>query len=78
MADQKEILEAIADALTLPVADIDPHASLKDDLGLNPVEIADLFHELADRFQIIFEPGDREGLETVSDLVSLIEDKMLE
>ncbi len=78
MLDQKKIVKAIADALTLPEADIDPESSLQDDLGLNPVEIADLIHQLSDQFMIIFEAEDMPHLKTVSDLIETVEDKLLE
>ncbi len=75
---QKEIIEAIAEELTLPVTDVDLDSDLSDDLGLNRVEIADLFTSLSKRFTIIFDPREMEDIETVGDLVDLIEDKLLE
>lgn len=78
MATQQEILEAIADILALPPADIDPRAHIQDDMGLSPVEKADLLHELADKFQIIFVPGESESIETIGDVIDLVEDKLLE
>lgn len=78
MTDQKQIIEAIAENLTLPVADIDPEAHLKNDLGLNPVEMADLLDSLSQKFSIIFEPSEIEQIQTVGDLIELIEDKLLE
>ena len=78
MADQKEIIEAVADILTLPVADVDLEGSLQDDLGLNPVEIADLLNGVSIKFRIIFDPSEAESIKTVGDLVELIEDKLLE
>lgn len=78
MKTQKEILASIAESLTIPPTDLDPHASLRDNLGLNPVELADLFHSLADQFNFVFEPAELEEVETVGDLVELIEDKQLE
>ncbi len=78
MANQQDIIEAIADQLTLPVADIDMESSLQTDLGLNPIEIADLMNSLSTKFNFIFEQGETERLETVGDLVELIEDKLLE
>lgn len=78
MATQAEIIEAIADHLSLTPADLDPTLSIKDDLGLNPVEKADLLHDLAEKFQIIFNPGEAGGIETVGDLIDLVEDKLLE
>ncbi|MBI4037363.1 acyl carrier protein [Candidatus Daviesbacteria bacterium] len=78
MADQKQIIEAIAEILTLPVGDIDPTASLQDDLGLSRMEVADLFHNLAAKFNIIFDPSETEQVKTIGDLIDLIEDKSLE
>lgn len=78
MIDQKDILEAIADSLALPVADIDTDSSIKDDLGLNPVETADLLNDLSNKFNIIFDPSELEHIKTVGDLVVLVEDKLLE
>lgn len=78
MSDQKKIIEAIADSLGLPPADIDPESHLQDDLGLNPVEIADLLGELAEKFGIVFHPSEPSQVKTVGDLTELIEDKLLE
>lgn len=78
MIDQKQITEAIAENLTLPITDIDLESHLQDDLGLNRVEVADLFTHLAKKFNIIFESGEMEQIETVGNLVDLIEDKLLE
>lgn len=75
---QQQIIEAIAESLALPIADIDLHASLQDDLGLNPIQIADLLHYLANRFTIIFDPTETQQIRTVSNLIDLIEDKLLE
>lgn len=78
MTEQQKIIEVIADILTLSAGDLDMQASIQDDLGLNPVEKADLLNSLAHRFNIVFEPGEIEELRTVNDLVILIEDKLLE
>ncbi len=78
MVNQKQIIETIAEILTLPPTDIDPDATLQDDLGLNPVEVADMMHEVADRFDILIEPQDSIRIKAVGDLIDLIEDKLLE
>lgn len=78
MTDQKQIMEAIAENLTLPLADVDLEAHLQDDLGLNRVELADLFSHLARKFNVIFESTEVQQIKTVGDLVDLIEDKLLE
>lgn len=78
MSDQKKIIEAIAENLGLPVADIDVESHLQDDLGLNPVEIADLLGSLSDTFNIVFEAQEPSQVKTVGDLIELVEDKLLE
>lgn len=78
MADQQQIIEAIAESLTLPAVDIDMEASLQDDLGLNPVEVADLLHHLSSKFKVSFDTGEIASIKTVEDLVVLVEDKLLE
>ncbi|KKS70060.1 hypothetical protein A3A14_02155 [Candidatus Daviesbacteria bacterium RIFCSPLOWO2_01_FULL_43_38] len=78
MSNQQQIIEAIADGLTLPPADMDLEASFKDDMGLNPVEVADLFDSLSRKFNIIVDPSETGQVKTIGDLVELIEDKLLE
>lgn len=78
MSNQQQIIEAIAEGLTLPPADIDLEASLKDDMGLNPVEVADLFDSLSRKFNIIFDATETSQVKTTGDLVELVEDKLLE
>jgi acyl carrier protein len=78
MIDQKKIIEAIADSLTIPATDIDPEKSLQDDYNLNRIEIGELFSSLAREFDVVFIPGETDGVDTVADLIALIEDKLLE
>lgn len=78
MLDQKQIIEAIAEDLTLSAADIDPESSLQDDLGLNLIEVADLVHNLSVQLHISFETSEITNIKTVGDLVESIEDKLLE
>jgi len=78
MSDQKKIIEAIADNLGLPPADIDVESHLQDDLGLNAVEIADLLGDLAEKFGIVFHSNEPAQVKTIGDLIELVEDKLLE
>lgn len=78
MITEQQIIEAIAESLTLPVADVDPEAHLQDDMGLNPVEKADLLETLAQKFNIIFEPVDIAHIKTIGDVIETIEDKLLD
>lgn len=78
MEQQTEIIEEIAKHLGVSPADIDPLASLSDDLGLGPIERSDLIAFLANKYKIAFRPNEIEGIETVEDLVALVEDSLLE
>lgn len=78
MNNQQEIITAIADALGIPTGDVDPQAHLFEDLGLNPVELADLLGNISAKFNIIFDSAETRGVNTVNDLIELIEDKLLE
>lgn len=78
MSSQQQIIEAIADNLALPAADIDLEASLKDDMGLNPVEIADLLAHLSRNFHIVFDSSEISEVKTIGDLSELVEDKLLD
>ncbi len=78
MNTEKQILQVIADYLGISPEDIDKQASLRDDLGLGPIELNDLLNELSEKFDIIFDPEDVEGLQKVDDLVMLVEDNLIE
>jgi acyl carrier protein len=75
---QKEIIAQIAQHLGVTPQDIDHDASLKEDLGLGPIELADMLAALSTIFNVTFNPADVQRLHTVSDLVELIEDLSLE
>lgn len=78
MSDTKEIIAVIADHLGVTPQDIDPAASLSDDLGLGPIEMADLLGVLSQKFNVIFDPLEIESVKTIHDLIIIVEDQMLE
>lgn len=78
MNAQSDIIDEIARHLGVTPADIDLQASLKNDLGLGPIEIADLLNALSIKFKINFDPADTEELSSVNDLVVMVEDLLLE
>lgn len=78
MNQTKDIVAAIAKHLAVTPADIDINASLETDLGLGPLEKADLYSDLSQQFSVTFSPEDLENVETVHDLVVLVEDLLLE
>ncbi len=78
MGTQTDIVEEIARHLGITPADIDLQASLKDDLGLGPIEIADLLAALSGKFKVSFNTADTGDITTVNDLVVMVEDLLLE
>lgn len=78
MSLQVQIVEEIAKHLGVSPQDIDVNASLEENLGLGPVELADLLQALAYRFKVTIEEGEAGNLKTVNDIVMLIEDLSLE
>lgn len=78
MNQQKEIIAEIAKHLAITPADIDLNASLAEDLGLGPLERADLLSTLAQKFNITFDSAEINEINTVNDLVETIEDLLIE
>ena len=78
MEQQKDIIASIAKHLGVTPQDIDLQSSLETDLGLGPLEKADLFSDLAQKFNISFDNAELEEIETINDLVVLVEDLLLE
>lgn len=77
MSDQARIIQFIAENLGLAPQDIDRHALLQEDLNLGPVELSDLLAHLSAEFQVHFDPEDTQNLETVDDLIILVEDSLI-
>ncbi len=78
MQETQEIIAVIADHLGVTPQDIDPAASLADDLGLGPIELADLLGVLSQKFNVTFDPIEVEDLKTIHDIIVMVEDQMLE
>lgn len=78
MPTTNDIVQAIAEHLSLSPEDLDRHADLKDELGLGPIELNDLLSHLSQKFNVSFESEDVEGLKKIDDLVSLVEDNLLD
>lgn len=75
---QTEVIAEIAKHLGVTPQDIDIGAGLSDDLGLGPVEMADLISAISQKFDVIFSSADLQSIKTVNDLVVAVEDLSLE
>ncbi|OGE25516.1 hypothetical protein A3C26_02285 [Candidatus Daviesbacteria bacterium RIFCSPHIGHO2_02_FULL_39_12] len=73
-----DIIKAIAEHLGLNPEDLDRQATLREELGLGPIELNDLLSDLSQRFNISFEPEEVEDLRKIDDLIVLIEDNLLD
>lgn len=78
MNTDKQILQIIADHLALVPEDLDRQATLREELGLGPIELNDLLSDLSQKFNITFDPQDVENLKKVDDIIVLIEDNLLD
>ena len=78
MPTSQDILKTIAEHLALNPEDLDRQALLKEELGLGPIELNDLLISLSKKFNVSFVGEDVEGLKKVDDLISLVEDNLLD
>lgn len=75
---QTEVILEIAKHLGVTPQDIDISAGLSDDLGLGPVEMADLISAISQKFNVAFGNSELHSIKTVNDLVVAVEDLSLE
>jgi len=81
MSETKSILRRVAEHLVetsdedLDVAQISAETSLRDDLEMNSLQAITVVIDLENEFRIIVEDEELEALETVGDIVRLVEAK---
>lgn len=75
---EKKIVQTIAEYLGVAADDLDRGVSLENGLGLGPVEVSDLLNHLAHKFDIVFKEDEIANLESVEDLIVLVEDNLIE
>ncbi len=75
--NEAEIIKTIADHLGVSWEDISRSTNLSDDLTLGQIELNDLLLALSQKFNVEFDPQDLEDLQTVDDLIVLVEDNLL-
>lgn len=78
LTTEAQIIQAIAEQLGLSPEDVDKDALLREELNLGPIELNDLLSNLSQKFKVSFETDDIEHLNKVEDLVSLVEDNLLD
>lgn len=71
----EQIKKVLVDALNIDEETITPEANLKDDLGIDSLAAVELALELETEFDIRIEDDELAKLETVSDILKIIEAK---
>lgn len=73
-----EVIKIMAEQLALNPEDIDRQTLLREELNLGPIELNDLLTKLSNKFSITFDSQEVEHLNKVEDLISLVEDNLLD
>ncbi|MEM7050279.1 MAG: acyl carrier protein [Acidobacteriota bacterium] len=55
---------------------LQPEMRLVEDLGLDSLRLLTLAVEIENRFRILLDDGDEAGIETVSDLIAIVQRKL--
>lgn len=69
---EDRVVNLIAEQLDLPVEDVVPSASLRDDLGADELELQEVFMAVEEEFDIEIPDDDMEVLITVQDVIDYI------
>lgn len=72
MKPEEKIKEIISEKFGVPLEEIIPSANLTDDLGANPVEVADLLVSLEEELKTNFPEEEKEKIKTVEQLINLV------
>jgi len=77
MADIKaKITEIIVNKLGVEESQITPEASFTKDLGADSLDSVELVMEFETAFDVSFEDSDQERIQTVGDVIKLLEEKL--
>lgn len=71
---EHKVIEIIADYVGVDSDDLTPDMSLREDINIPEIEIADLFTKLEEEFNIEIEPQDQKELKTINDVIAYISD----
>ena len=71
----EQIKKVLVDALNIDEETVTPQANLKDDLGIDSLAAVELALELETEFDIRIEDEELAKLETVQDIIDIIEEK---
>jgi acyl carrier protein len=69
---REEVIKIVADRFDVDAAKVTDTSSYVDDLGADSLDVAEMVMEFEDKFSITI-PDDEQGIKTVGDTVSFIE-----
>ncbi len=72
----KRAQKILARMVKLKESAVTLEAHLRDDLGVDSVDIWDIMTKMEEEFDIGVEEGDAAGVETVQDVVNIVKSKM--
>jgi len=73
---EKKVQDILVDKLGLDASEVKPEANLKDDLGADSLDEAELIMETEKEFGIGITDDEAEQVKTVADLCDLVERKV--
>lgn len=73
-----DIIKTIAEHLSVSPDDLDPGALLREDLGLNTIELNDLIGFIGNKFKISFDAQEIQNIKSIEDLINLTEDGLID
>ncbi len=71
----EKITKVLVDAINVDETAVKPEANLKDDLGIDSISAVELALELETEFDVRIEDEELSKLETVQDIIDLIQAK---
>ena len=71
----KKLKELLAENFGIEPTEVDEGAYFEEDLNLGEYELIELLSELEEYYQIEFEPEDKEELDTIGSLITILRDK---
>jgi acyl carrier protein len=71
----KKLRELLAENFGIEPKEVDEGAYFEEDLNLGEYELIELLSELEEYYQIEFEPEDKEELDTIGSLITILRDK---
>jgi acyl carrier protein len=72
---EQKIIKLVSSFLGVELEEINSDSHFFDDLNVDKMTLADLYLSIETEFGIKFDPAELEKIQTVGDLVKLVEDK---